>query len=124
MNAVCQTLLAGTGLALQQDVVVRAGNAACLMLQRQKFAGFANHAIQAVTATVTGCMGDGSFQILDGHGKHQSTFYLAAYLNRHNSGNILKGSVLGNPGNFTTLCCYAMQRFFDRNMLVVQEHVL
>ena len=124
MNAVCQTLLAGTGLPLQQDVVVGAGNAACLMLQRQKFAGFADHAVQAVTAAVTGCMGDGCFQILDGHRQHQSTFYLAANLNRHNSGNILKGSVLSNPGNFTTLCCYAMQRFFDRNMLVVQEHVL
>ena len=124
MNAVCQALLAGTGLTLQQDVMVGAGNAARLMLQRQKFAGFANHAVQAVTAAVAGCMGNGSFQILNGHGKHQSTFYLAANLNRHNSGNILKGSVLGNPSDFTTLCCYAMQRFFDRNMLVVQEHVL
>ena len=59
MNTVCQALLAGTWLALQQDIVVGAGNAACLMLQRQKFAGFANHAVQAVTAAVACCMGDG-----------------------------------------------------------------
>ncbi len=103
--------------------MVSAGNAAGLMLQRQKFAGFANHAIQAVTAAVACRMGDSCLQILNGHRKHQGTFYLATYLNRHNSGNILKGSVLGNPGDFTTLRCYAVQRFFDRNMLVVQEHI-
>ena len=59
MNAVCQALFAGTGFTLQQNVMVGAGNTARLMLQRQKFAGFANHAVQAVTAAVACCMGDG-----------------------------------------------------------------
>ena len=69
-------------------------------------------------------MGNSGLQILDGHGQHQSTFHLAAHLDGHNSGNILVGSILGNPGDFPALSRNTLQCLLDGNMLVVQENIL
>ena len=48
MDTVGKTLLAGTGLALEQDIVIAAGDAGSLMLQSKELAGFAHHAVEAV----------------------------------------------------------------------------
>ena len=119
MNTMRQALLARAGLALQQNIVIGARYAASLVLQGQKLAGFAHHAIQAVAAAVASSVRNRSLQILDGHGQHQGALHLAAHLNRHNSGDILVGSILGNPGNLTALGGHALERLFNRNMLVV-----
>ena len=124
MNAMCQTLLARARLALQQDIVLCSCYAASLMLQRQKLARFAHHAVQAVAAAVACCMGNRRFQILDRHGQHQRALHLTANLNRHNRGDILIGSVLRNPGNLAALRRHALERLLHRNMLIVQENVL
>ena len=124
MNTMRETLLARTRLALQQDIVVSSCYAPSLMLQRQKLARFAHHAVQAVAAAVACCMGNRRFQILDRHGQHQRALHLAANLNRHNRGNILIRSVLRNPGNLTALRRHALKRLLHRNMLIVQENVL
>ena len=93
------------------------------MLQRQKFAGFAHHGIQAVARAITGCVSNGSLQILDRHRKHQSAFHFATHFNRHNGGDIFISTVLGNPSNFATVSRHAFQRLLHRNMFIIQEHV-
>ncbi|MPN61502.1 hypothetical protein SDC9_209240 [bioreactor metagenome] len=82
MNTMCQTLLACARLALDKNVVIAAGDTGSLMLQSQEFTGLTYHAVQAVARTVTGCMCNSRFQILDRHRQNQGTFDIIAGFNR------------------------------------------
>ena len=93
------------------------------MLQCQEFTSFTNHGVQAVARTVTSSVSNSGFQIFNGHGKYQSTFYFTAHFDRHNGSNIFVSTVLGNPSDFATMGGYATQSFFHRDMFVVQEHI-
>ena len=100
MNTMSQALFARTRFPLEQQIVVAPGNPGSLVLQRQEFVGIAHHAVQAVAGAVAGSMGNGGFQIFNGHGDDDDTFHPAGKLHRQDAGHIFVGPVLGNPGNF------------------------
>lgn len=106
-----QTLLAGTGLALQQNIIIAAGNTGSLVLQSQELTGFTDHAVQTVTGTVAGSMGNRSFQVFDRHRHDQRAFDLAANFDRHDRRNIFISTVLRDPGDLTAMRRHTLQCF-------------
>ena len=124
VDAMGQPLFAGTRFALEQQIVVAPGNPGCLMLQGQELAGVPHHAVQAVPGTVPGGMGDGGLQVLDGHGDDHHAVHLASGLHRQYAGHIFIGTVLGDPGDFLAQGALAGQAFLDRDVLIVQEHLI
>ena len=123
MDTMGQTLLAGAGFTLQQDIIIAAGDPRSLMLQSQELAGFADHAVQAVTGAVACSVGDRSFQIFDRHRHDQRAFDLTAHFDRHDRCDIFISTVLRDPGDLTAVRRYALQSFFNGDMFIIQENV-
>ena len=123
MDTVGKTLLARTRFALEQDVIIPAGDAGGLMLQGLELAGITDHTVKAVAGTVSRGVGNGGLQILDGHGDDDDTVDTAAVIDGQDARHIFIGTVLGNPRDFLTDRLLAIKTFLYRNMFIVQEDI-